>query len=248
MLRTDRGPGVLQREEERGRGRASVTFSTITAWYVSSGDRNAGWGGGQMSVVVVAGSADASISSVLRLAVVLRPARRAGMSSSSASCQGKPVSGGCGDPYQTPDPARAPAGSLDIRGIARVGGTGESDSGITRSRRPPPLRGSGPAESASYVTNSVGNSSIIAVGVIGQKDGVYKVPGKYDERLQPQMWSHSQFGWNTTGGWYTGPGYCTAQMRSDDHGKTWRDQLPDLGPGVHLIGPNTSYALYAYPC
>ncbi|MDR7274713.1 hypothetical protein [Catenuloplanes atrovinosus] len=105
-----------------------------------------------------------------------------------------------------------------------------------------------PPNLPSYVTNSVGNSSIIAVGVIGQKDGVYKVPGKYDERLQPQMWSHSQFGWNTTGGWYTGPGYCTAQMRSDDHGKTWRDQLPDLGPGVHLIGPNTSYALYAYPC
>ncbi|MEU8821752.1 hypothetical protein [Actinoplanes sp. NPDC048796] len=99
----------------------------------------------------------------------------------------------------------------------------------------------------SYVTNSVGNASIIAVGVIGKKDGVYNVPGKYDERLQPDQWSHKAFGWNTTGGWYTGPGYCTAQQRSDDRGRTWQDQ-PDLGPGVHLIGPTTIYAIYAYPC
>jgi hypothetical protein len=99
----------------------------------------------------------------------------------------------------------------------------------------------------SYVTNTVFNVSDIGIGVIGKKDGVYNVPGKYDYVLPVDMMSYSRFGWNTTGGWYNGPGYCSAQLRSDDHGVTWRSQ-DDLGPGVHLIGATTSYAVWAYPC
>jgi hypothetical protein len=82
--------------------------------------------------------------------------------------------------------------------------------------------------------------------VIGQKDGVYNEPGKYDYVLPKNEMTHSRYGWDTSGGWYTGPGYCTYQLRSDDHGATFKLQSPDLGPGLHLIGSTTSYAVRSY--
>ncbi|GIF13572.1 hypothetical protein FHX34_105695 [Actinoplanes teichomyceticus] len=100
----------------------------------------------------------------------------------------------------------------------------------------------------SWATNTIGNASAIGIGVIGAKDGNYNVPNKYDYVLPVNMYTHDRFGWNTTGGFYTGPNYCTWQLRSDDHGVTWYRQYPDLGSGVHLIGANTSYIVTSYSC
>lgn len=96
-----------------------------------------------------------------------------------------------------------------------------------------------------YVANSIGNrmgTGSVAIGVFPRNSNA-----NYTQRLQPGDYTHSAFGWTKVGGWYTGPGYCTYQMRSDDKGRSWRYQKPDLGAGRHPIGATTSYLISAYP-
>ncbi len=95
--------------------------------------------------------------------------------------------------------------------------------------------------------NNSSNISSIRLGVIRvrRSDYSYRL-GNYDELLSSANNTYNQFGWRTTAGWYTGPGYCTQQWRSDDGGHTWIHQLPDLGPGQHYIGPNTWYWVEPY--
>lgn len=99
----------------------------------------------------------------------------------------------------------------------------------------------------SWATNTIGNASGVGFGVIDDRDGQYN-RGNYDEILGFELWTHEYYRWVTTAGWYTGPGYCTAQMRSDDRGATWYRQYPDLGAGQHFIGARTSYFVTAYRC
>lgn len=96
-----------------------------------------------------------------------------------------------------------------------------------------------------YILN--GSSSNVGLGVIHVRDGNYTF-GNYDEVLQVGTDTNLAFGWATTAGWYTGPGYCTQQLRSDDGGHSFTRQSPDLGPGQHFIGSNTIYIVNAYRC
>ena len=104
---------------------------------------------------------------------------------------------------------------------------------------------------AAGYTNFIANPGDSAwsgnLGVIHLKDGSY-THGTYDALLPIGDDTYDYFGWSTTSGWYTGPGYCTIQFRSDDGGSTWTRQVPDLGPGQHFIGGGTSYLVYPYPC
>jgi hypothetical protein len=95
-------------------------------------------------------------------------------------------------------------------------------------------------------TNYIFNNSTIGIGVIHLHDGSY-THGTYDVILQPGGSSDLDFGWATTAGWYTGPGYCTEQWRSSDEVNFVR-QTPDLGSGQHFIGASTSYIVLAYHC
>lgn len=99
----------------------------------------------------------------------------------------------------------------------------------------------------SWATNSIRNASEVGFGVIDDRDGSY-VHGQYDAILRFELWTHEYFRWITTAGWYTGPGYCTVQLRSEDRGATWESQDPPLGQGQHFIGARTSYIVTAYRC
>jgi len=96
-------------------------------------------------------------------------------------------------------------------------------------------------------TNNVYNPSTITIGVIHVEHSVYNTYrlGLYDALLSPNETTYGQFGWLTTAGFYTGPGYCTSVWRSDNGGP-WTRQLPDLGPGQHFIGPHTTYFIRPY--
>lgn len=96
-------------------------------------------------------------------------------------------------------------------------------------------------------TNYIGNASGIGLGVMHIHDGVYG-QGLYDVVLPANEWTDQAFGWANAAGWYTGPGYCTEQLRSDDGGVTWTRQLPDLGSGQHFIGSTTDYDVVMYHC
>lgn len=52
--------------------------------------------------------------------------------------------------------------------------------------------------------------------------------------------------WNTAAGWFVGSGWCTVQFRKDSGSPDIVRQLPDLGPGSHFIGKDTSYFIYPY--
>ncbi|WP_163568784.1 right-handed parallel beta-helix repeat-containing protein [Fodinicola feengrottensis] len=93
-------------------------------------------------------------------------------------------------------------------------------------------------------TNTIINGTTINIGVIHVKDGSY-AHGQYDVALPPDDDTAGNLGWSTTAGWYTGPGYCTVQYRWDANYPIWRVQKPDLGPGQHFIGPDTSYQIYS---
>jgi hypothetical protein len=95
-------------------------------------------------------------------------------------------------------------------------------------------------------TNYIFNDSSIGIGTIHVQDGSY-THGTYDAILQPGGSTDLDFGWATTAGWYTGPGYCTEQWRSSDEVNFVR-QTPDLGSGQHFIGASTSYIVLAYHC
>jgi hypothetical protein len=84
------------------------------------------------------------------------------------------------------------------------------------------------------------------LGVIHVKDGSY-THGTYDAPLPPLDDTFDTLGWSTTAGWYTGPGFCTAQLRSDDGGNTFVQQ-DNLGSGQHFIGANTSYIVRPFKC
>ena len=109
------------------------------------------------------------------------------------------------------------------------------------------LAGAGTPAPAVVITNSIRNVGTVGLGVIHVRDGNY-VHGQYDSVLGEGRDSFFSFGWTTTAGWYTGPGYCTRQWRSDHPGEVYRRQLPDLGPGQHFIGSQTSYQVEAYRC
>lgn len=100
---------------------------------------------------------------------------------------------------------------------------------------------------AATFTNFISNGWNRAIGVIHVKDGSY-THGTYDAALPAGDDTFDTFGWSTTAGWYTGPGFCTAQLRSNDGGNTWSQQVPDLGSGQHFIGANTSYIVVPYNC
>jgi hypothetical protein len=104
------------------------------------------------------------------------------------------------------------------------------------------LTAASPTALAATTTNYIYNDSDIGLGVIHVRDGSY-THGTYDVVLAPGTFTP----WTSTAGWYTGPGYCTEQYRSDD-GAPWTRQYPDLGPGQHFIGAHTSYIVYAYHC
>ncbi|WP_334626429.1 hypothetical protein [Micromonospora sp. CPCC 205539] len=93
-----------------------------------------------------------------------------------------------------------------------------------------------------YIYNEWGGG----LGVIHVRDGKY-THGTYDAVLPSGQWSDWYFGWANTAGWYTGANHCTVQYRSDGGGP-WYRQLPDLGPGQHFIGLQTSYAVTVYDC
>ena len=96
----------------------------------------------------------------------------------------------------------------------------------------------------SYVTNTIGNrggTGSVAIGVFPRGSSA-----TYTHLVRPDGYSHRDLGWNAVGGWYTGPGYCTYQLRSDNKGQTWDWQKPDLGEGRHAIGATTSYIVSAY--
>jgi hypothetical protein len=104
------------------------------------------------------------------------------------------------------------------------------------------------AVAAAGYTNFVSNAwEGGGLGVIHVKDGSY-THGTYDALLPSSDDTFDTFGWTTTAGWYTGPGRCTAQLRSDDRGATWTQQVPDLGTGQHFIGGLTSYIVVTYDC
>jgi hypothetical protein len=85
------------------------------------------------------------------------------------------------------------------------------------------------------------------LGVIHYSYGPHRY-GSYDAILPGWAATYGEFGWSTTAGWYTGPGYCTVQLRSDDDGLHWARQYPDLGSGQHFIGAHTSYEVEPYRC
>ncbi|MBG0563858.1 hypothetical protein [Actinoplanes aureus] len=97
---------------------------------------------------------------------------------------------------------------------------------------------------AAGATNFIYNEpeANLPFGVIHLRDYNY-AKGNYDIALPPGE-STLQW-WGTTAGWYTAPGYCTQQYRSD-HGGPFHRQTPDLGPGIHYIGAYTTYAVYMY--
>jgi len=96
-------------------------------------------------------------------------------------------------------------------------------------------------------TNFIWNNSGIGRGVIHVKDGNY-ADGLYDAVLEAQGATDANYGWTTVAGWYTGPGYCTEQWRSDPNTQGWNRQLPDLGSCQHFIGATTSYEAVLYHC
>lgn len=95
-------------------------------------------------------------------------------------------------------------------------------------------------------TNFISNGWTGGLGVIHVKDGAY-THGSYDALLPAHKDTVDAFEWSTTAGWYTGPGYCTLQLRSDNGG-AWVQQSPDLGSGQHFIGAYTSYIVVPYAC
>jgi hypothetical protein len=103
-----------------------------------------------------------------------------------------------------------------------------------------------PAAVAATTRNFIWNVSDIGIGVIHVRDGSYQ-HGTYDSILPSGAFTDQYLGWPGTGGWYTGPGYCTQQWRAED-GVNFSPQLPDLGPGQHFIGAHTSYIVNAYHC
>jgi hypothetical protein len=105
-----------------------------------------------------------------------------------------------------------------------------------------------PTTMAATASNFVANGTAgVGLGVIHVRDGSY-THGTYDAVLPPNTYTSGYFGWTSTAGWYTGPGYCTYQYRNDDGGSIFTRQYPDLGPGQHFIGSHTSYLVYAYHC
>ncbi len=108
-----------------------------------------------------------------------------------------------------------------------------------------PTRTSPQVVAAVAATNAIANQSSIGIGVIHVRDGNYS-HGNYDVVLPRGQWTDLAFGWASTAGWYTGPGYCTQQWRSDSIIGSYVRQLPDLGPGQHFIGSHTSYIVIAY--
>jgi len=94
-----------------------------------------------------------------------------------------------------------------------------------------------------WIQNTTPNAT--RLGVIHVRDGNYTY-GTHDATLPSGSWSDLEFGWATTAGWYTGPGYCTRQFRSAEPFAMFTRQLPDLGPGQHFIGAHTFYKVEAY--
>ncbi|GAA5183544.1 hypothetical protein GCM10023322_23070 [Rugosimonospora acidiphila] len=111
------------------------------------------------------------------------------------------------------------------------------------------------ADTECYVHTAGPNSNYIlnctyefGLGVMHLKDNAY-THGTYDAALPGEgAATDTYFGWQNAAGWYNGPGYCTSQARSDDGGRTWRWQEPDLGPGQHFIGGATDYQVFSYKC
>ncbi|WP_229068662.1 hypothetical protein [Actinoplanes sp. DH11] len=127
-----------------------------------------------------------------------------------------------------------------LAGVARS--SEEADAALRRIMATlPPRRALAP-------TNYVYNGWHGAIGVIRKKraDGQYQ-EGWYDRKLPAYRFSDTYFAWGTTGGWFTGQGYCTVQYRSDNGGLSYR-QSPDLGAGQHFIGATTTYFVYPYAC
>ncbi|WP_433309891.1 hypothetical protein ACQP0U_21480 [Micromonospora sp. CA-269861] len=94
--------------------------------------------------------------------------------------------------------------------------------------------------------NYIGNFWGGGLGVIRVRDGNYTY-GTHDAVLPSGKWTDLDLGWSNAAGWYTGAGHCTVQWRSDGGGP-WYRQLPDLGPGQHFIGQQTSYFVDVYDC
>jgi photosystem II stability/assembly factor-like uncharacterized protein len=95
--------------------------------------------------------------------------------------------------------------------------------------------------------NYILNCNTIGLGVIHVKDNNY-THGTYDAVLDGYAGTTDVlFGWQSVAGWYLGAGYCSSQYRSDDGGRTWKRQTPDLGPGQHFIG-DTDYQVVMYHC
>ncbi|SEG91678.1 hypothetical protein SAMN05216223_12450 [Actinacidiphila yanglinensis] len=147
----------------------------------------------------------------------------------------------------------AAVGVIALVGVA-VGTTpaGAADRGAVASHAPrsisvsPEMVAAAKAAAAAG-TNFIGNDNSIGLGVMHIKDGVY-TQGAYDAVLPAEDNTEDAFGWANAAGWYLGPGYCSAQLRSDDGGADWYQQTPDLGPGQHFIGSATDYIVVMYHC
>jgi hypothetical protein len=105
--------------------------------------------------------------------------------------------------------------------------------------------------STNFIQNSAALGFTGGLGVIHVYRGAGSnyAHGLYDAVLPASYYSDVYFGWTTTSGWYTGPGYCTVQYRADrisEH--QWVRQSPDLGSGQHFIGGGTYYIVEPYAC
>lgn len=147
----------------------------------------------------------------------------------------------------------AAVGVIALVGVA-VGTTpaGAADHGAAASHAPPTITVSPEMVAAAKAaaaagTNYIGNDSLLGLGVMHIQDGVY-TQGSYDAVLPADSYTNGVFGWANAAGWYLGPGYCSAQLRSDDGGVTWHPQNPNLGPGQHFIGSTTDYVVAMYRC
>jgi hypothetical protein len=139
--------------------------------------------------------------------------------------------------------------SLPTVGSASVGSRSSEAAGARPAALDAAMTATRPLAMAATASNYIGNGTGggFGLGVIHVRDGSY-THGTYDAVLPSGAYTDLYFGWTSTAGWYTGPGYCTYQYRNDDGGSIFTRQLPDLGPGQHFIGSNTRYLVYVYQC
>ena len=100
--------------------------------------------------------------------------------------------------------------------------------------------------SAASTHGSITNaSSGISIGVVHQYDGSYG-HGTYDVLLKPGHDTFHDFGWQSAGGFYIGPGYCAQLWYINVETGKWERGGPDTGPGLEQLSDNATWKVVAY--